>query len=64
MTKEKNVQFNISIPRTDKDLLTRLAARKTWENPGERVTASSLGREILCDYLATIQQEVRETDNP
>lgn len=62
MQTQKNVQFMLTIPKADKDLLIKLAAQKNLQNPDARATAAGLGKEILCSYLASLR-ESQQTNN-
>lgn len=62
MQTQKNVQFMLTIPKANKDLLVKLAAETNLENPDARATAAGIGRRILCTHLDSLR-ESRQTDN-
>jgi len=54
MDNEKKVQFNLCVPEHYRDQLRRMAARTNLDNPGRVITAASLGTEIICKYLDSL----------
>ena len=60
MGKNKKVQFNLCIPKHNRDQLRRMAAQTNLENPGKVVTAASLGTEIICKYLDEQERRARK----
>ena len=54
MENDKKVQFNLCIPEHYRDQLRRMAAQTNLENPGKVITAASLGTEIICKYLDSL----------
>jgi hypothetical protein len=63
MQEVSNVQFTLVLPKMVRDMLRTLAAEKNIRNPDQSSTASSVGREILCDYLETLKQKRRHMEN-
>jgi hypothetical protein len=55
MQTQKRVQFMLTIPKADKDVLIKLAAQKNLQNPDARATAAGIGREIVCSYLDSLR---------
>jgi hypothetical protein len=41
----------LSIPRECRDRLREIAARQNLENPNQVTSASSIAREIICNFL-------------
>jgi hypothetical protein len=54
MDDSKKVQLNLCIPEHYRDQLRKMAARKILENPGKVITAASLGMEIICGHLDSL----------
>ena len=53
MQTKKSVPFTLTIPKQIRDFLRKLAAEENIKNPDQTTTASSLGRDILCNYFET-----------
>lgn len=51
MEKKHTVPIMVTIHKTDRDLLRRLAAERNLHNPDEITTVASLVREILSNYI-------------
>ena len=56
MENSKKVQFNLCIPEQYRDQLRRMAAQMILENPGKVITAASLGTNIICVYLDSLNE--------
>jgi hypothetical protein len=51
MSIEEKVSLIISIKKEYRDRLRTMAARQNFDNPNEVTSASTLAREIICEYL-------------
>ena len=51
MTIEEKVSITISINKEYRDRLRTMAAEQNFDNPNEVTSASTLAREIICEYL-------------
>lgn len=51
MNGKRQVALMLSIPQEYRDLLRKMAAQQNLKNPRQVVTAASLGRKIIMDYL-------------
>jgi len=51
MSNEKLVPLMLSIPKTYRDLLRQLAAKRNLEDCDQVSSAASIGRELLCRSL-------------
>ena len=51
MTIEEKVSITISINKEYRDRLRIMAAEQNFDNPNEVTSASTLAREIICEYL-------------
>ena len=60
MSIEEKVSITISINKKYRDRLRTMAARQNFDNPNEVTSASTLAREIICEYLDKLMLE--ETD--
>ena len=54
MKHNKKVQLNLCVPEHYRDQLRRMAAQTNLEDPGKVITAASLGTEIICTYLDSL----------
>jgi hypothetical protein len=61
MSKEKLVPLMISISKELLDLLRTMAAKQNLENPNEVVSAAQIGREIIEQYLQTLDNVQSQT---
>jgi len=52
MSKSKPVPLMLSIPKSFRDKLRRMAAEQNLKNPDLVTSASTSSREIVCEYLA------------
>ena len=52
MTKSKLVPMMISLPKEYRDKLRTMAAEQNLKNPDQVTSASTIAREIVCEYLA------------
>jgi hypothetical protein len=55
MKENKQVQLMLSIPKSFRDKLRTMAAEQNLENPDQVTSASTLAREIICEYLDQIE---------
>ena len=51
MSIEEKVSLTISIRKKYRDRLRTMAAKQNFDNPNEVTSASTLAREIICEYL-------------
>lgn len=51
MSIEEKVSITISINKEYRDRLRIMAAEQNFDNPNEVTSASTLAREIICEYL-------------
>jgi hypothetical protein len=51
MSIEEKVSLTISIKKEYRDRLRTMAAKQNFDNPNEVTSASTLAREIICEYL-------------
>ena len=51
MPKERGLPLMLSIPKECRDKLREIAARQNLENPNQVTSASSIAREIICNFL-------------
>jgi hypothetical protein len=51
MSIEEKVSLTISINKEYRDRLRTIAAKQNFDNPNEVTSASTLAREIICEYL-------------
>jgi len=58
MTYSDNVPLLISLPKTCRDKLRRIAAEQNLSNPDEVTSAARLGREIILKHFESMNQEV------
>ena len=57
------VQFNLCIPEHYRDQLRRMAAQTNLENPGKVITAASLGTDIICRYLDSLNDNQKKKED-
>ncbi len=57
------VQIMLTIPRRYRDLLRTIAAEANLKNPETVVTASHLGKQIICDHLDSYLNEGKGPDS-
>jgi hypothetical protein len=62
MFQEEKVSLTISIPKPYRDRLRTLAAEQNLNNPDLLTSASTIAREIVCDYVDKLEQ--RKTAHP
>jgi hypothetical protein len=51
MEKGKKVQLNLYLPIQYRDILRKMAAERSLDDPNRVYTAAGLGKEIICKYL-------------
>ena len=54
MSIDKKVSLTLSIPKAYRDNLRMMAARQNLHDPDKRTSASTIAREILCEYIDRI----------
>ena len=55
MTYDEKVSITISIAKRYRDRLRIIAAGRNYENPNQITSASTIAREIVCEYLDQIE---------
>ena len=51
MTIEEKVSLTIAIPKSYRDRLRTMAAKKNLREPDQLTSASTIAREIICEYI-------------
>ena len=51
MSIDKKVSLTLSIPKAYRDNLRMMAARQNLHDPDKRTSASTIAREIICEYI-------------
>jgi len=51
MSENKPVPLMLSIPKSFRDKLRKMAAEQNLENPDQVTSASTIAREIVCAYF-------------
>ena len=51
MTNDEKVSITISVAKLYRDKLRIMAAERNFENPNQITSASTIAREIVCEYL-------------
>jgi hypothetical protein len=51
MPKERGLPLMLSIPKESRDRLREMAAKKNLKNKDQVTSASTIAREIICEYL-------------
>jgi hypothetical protein len=51
MSIDEKVSITISISKIYRDRLRTMAAKQNFDNPNEVTSASTMAREIICEYL-------------
>lgn len=66
MTIEEKVSLTIAIPKTYRDCLRTMAAKKNLREPDQLTSASTIAREIICEYLDNLDRTdaSSETESP
>jgi len=59
MSDKQNVTMLITIPKSCRDLLRKMAAEQTFRNPGKKKSAAGLGREIICQFVDNLDPETK-----
>jgi len=62
MDRQKTISFMLTLPKSDRDLLIRMAARRCLQDPDCHATAAGIGREIIGEYLDEYRQEAEYTN--
>jgi hypothetical protein len=57
----KQVPLMLSIPKSFRDKLRTLAAERNLENPDQVTSASTIAKEIICEYLQQMESEAGST---
>ena len=48
---QDKVQINICLPKSDRDMLRKIAGKRMMEDPSKVESAASVGAEIIKEYL-------------
>jgi len=59
MNENKQVALMLSIPKSFRDKLRTMAAEQNLQNPDQVTSASTIAKEILCEYLDKIRPELQ-----
>ena len=62
MESRNNVQINLSIPESYRDLLRKMAAERVMSDPSAVVTGASIATELLLEALKGIIDEGEKTN--
>ena len=54
MSENKPVPLMLSIPKSFRDKLRTMAAEQNLENPDQVTSASTIAKEIICEYIDKI----------
>ena len=57
MPENKPVPLMLSIPKSFRDKLRKMAAEQNLKNPDQVTSASTIAREIVCAYFDNLQTE-------
>lgn len=55
MSIEEKVSLTVSIPKSYRDRLRTMAAKQNLNDPDQLTSASTIAREIICDYVDKIE---------
>jgi len=55
MSENKPVPLMLSIPKSFRDKLRMMAAEQNLKNPDQVTSASTIAREIVCEYLEQLE---------
>jgi len=55
MSENKPVPLMLSIPKSFRDKLRMMAAEQNLKNPDRVTSASTIAREIVCEYLEQLE---------
>jgi hypothetical protein len=55
MDNDEKVSITISVAKLYRDKLRIMAAEQNFENPNQITSASTIAREIVCEYLDQIE---------
>lgn len=66
MTIEEKVSLTIAIPKSYRDCLRTMAAKKNLLDPDQLTSASTIAREIICEYIDNLDRTgaSSETESP
>ncbi|MEE4605944.1 MAG: hypothetical protein V2J65_32005 [Desulfobacteraceae bacterium] len=56
MTIEEKVSLTIAIPKSYRDYLRTMAAQQNLRDPGQITSASTIAREIICEYIDNLNR--------
>lgn len=59
MSENQSGTILVTLPKPYLYLLRKMAAEQTFNNPGKKVSAAGLVREITCQYLDTLDPEIK-----
>ena len=55
MSKNKPVPLMLSIPKNCRDKLRMMAAEQNLKNPDRVTSASTIAKEIICEYIEQLE---------
>ena len=58
MKESKQVPLMLSVPKKLRDKLRTMAAEQNFKDPDQVTSASTIAREILCDHLSIIANDL------
>jgi len=59
MSETQNATILVTLPKLYLYILRRMAAEQTFNNPGKKVSAAGLGCQIICQYLDSLDSEIK-----
>ncbi len=66
MSTQEKVSLTLSIEKTYRDCLRTMAAQQNLNDPNQLTSASTLAREIICEYIDALERlevESREAED-
>ena len=60
MSESKPVPLMLSIPKSFRDKLRKMAAEQNLKNPDQVTSASTIAKEIICRYLEKVRPTKKE----
>jgi len=62
MSNEEKVSLTISITKEYRDRLRTMAAEQNLQDPDLLTSASTIARQIICDYLDRVAENTQKED--
>ncbi len=62
MSNEEKVSLTISITKEYRDRLRTMAAEQNLQDPDLLTSASTIARQIICDYLDRVAEHTQKED--